>query len=84
MKNQDSITSEIQATLEKLFPLQQNQDKKGKTIVSKFDVEVKVLMEQLEGSEVHFIRCIKPNELKMKENLDEGYTLKQIRYLGVL
>jgi hypothetical protein len=33
-----------------MFPLQQNQDKKGKTIITKFDVEVKVLMEELEGS----------------------------------
>lgn len=30
------------------------------------------------------MRCIKPNELKVKEMLDEAYTLKQVRYLGVL
>lgn len=61
MKNADSVTLEIESILERIFPLQQGQDKKGKTIISKFDVEVKVLMEELEGSEVHFIRCIKPN-----------------------
>lgn len=41
-------------------------------------------MEELERSEVHFIRCIKPNEEKVKDKLNEIYTLKQIRYLGVL
>jgi myosin heavy subunit len=41
-------------------------------------------MDELESSEVHFVRCIKPNELKTKDLLDEAYTLKQIRYLGVL
>jgi myosin heavy subunit len=84
-KNEDKVTDEINNVLESIFPLNQTGARdKSKTIISKFDVEVKTLMEELERSEVHFVRCIKPNELKVKELLDEAYTLKQVRYLGVL
>ncbi len=41
-------------------------------------------MMELSSSQVHFIRCIKPNEVKKAGCPDENYILTQIRYLGVL
>ena len=42
------------------------------------------LMKQLKSCNCHFIRCIKPNEQKVKRVIDQFMTLNQIRYLGVL
>ncbi len=36
-------------------------DQAGKTILSKFSKEIDDLMNELNSSTVHFIRCIKPN-----------------------
>ena len=41
------------------------------------------LKEELESCGVHFVRCIKPNELKKKELLEPKFIMQQIRYLGV-
>ena len=41
-------------------------------------------MSELSSCDVHFIRCIKPNELKQKLNFVPSTALNQIRYLGVL
>jgi myosin-7 len=41
-------------------------------------------MEELSTSDCHFIRCLKPNEQKIKEKVVCSYTLLQIKYLGVL
>lgn len=42
------------------------------------------LMNELNSCNSHFIRCLKPNELKKSDILHEDMTLNQIRYLGVL
>lgn len=41
-------------------------------------------MQELNSCDVHFIRCIKPNDSKKPQELWPEMTLKQIRYLGVL
>ena len=41
-------------------------------------------MDELGQCGVHFIRCIKPNEIKQKGIFDEVYVMQQIRYLGLL
>ena len=41
-------------------------------------------MEVLKICDVSFIRCLKPNLLKQKENFQNTYVLQQIKYLGVL
>ena len=38
----------------------------------------------MESSELHFIRCIKPNESKEPDHIDERFVLQQIKYLGIL
>lgn len=45
---------------------------------------MKDLMNELNSCDVHFIRCIKPNEKKQKNFFVSGLALNQIRYLGVL
>lgn len=83
-KNQDSITQQIDSLINKLFPVGEGQEFKGKTLVTKFDKQLRALNEELQSSELHFIRCIKPNETKKADSLDERYALQQIKYLGVL
>lgn len=83
-KNQDSVTLEIDNLINRLFPPVEGQEFKGKTLVTKFDKQLRALNEELESSELHFIRCIKPNETKKPNSLDERYVLQQIKYLGVL
>ena len=45
---------------------------------------MKDLMGELNSCDVHFIRCIKPNEAKKKNFFVPLLALNQIRYLGVL
>lgn len=66
----------------KLFP-NTTKDQAGKTILNKFSKEIDDLINQLNTSSVHFIRCIKPNEEKQPFCPDEKFILTQIRYLGV-
>jgi len=42
------------------------------------------LMQELTSCDAHFIRCIKPNELKKAELFDQTFSMQQIRYLGIL
>lgn len=45
---------------------------------------MKELMTELQSCDCHFIRCIKPNELKKRDMFLTSYVLLQIRYLGLL
>lgn len=69
----------------------------GNTIWKKFAVQIRDLMEELgeatlakkgaeasEPCELHFIRCIKPNELAHKNMFVHSLVLLQITYMGVL
>lgn len=58
--------------------------KTDKFLGAKFRLEMKQLMEELGGSDCHFIRCLKPNEIKKPDHIIAGYCLLQIKYLGVL
>ncbi|KAL4507958.1 hypothetical protein ABPG72_021331 [Tetrahymena utriculariae] len=58
--------------------------KSNKFLGAKFRNQIKELMDELQSCDVHFIRCIKPNELKQKELFDENFVMLQIRYLGIL
>ncbi|KAL4487053.1 hypothetical protein ABPG72_001505 [Tetrahymena utriculariae] len=57
---------------------------KNKYLCSKFKLQMVELMSELNSSDVHFVRCIKPNEEKKKDHFIQGYVMQQIRYLGVL
>ena len=60
-------------------------DVKGdKFLGTKIRKEMTELMNNLNSCDVHFIRCLKPNELKVCNVFHQSNTLNQIRYLGVL
>lgn len=42
------------------------------------------LITELIRCDVHFIRCLKPNEEKEANNWNDSLCINQIRYLGVL
>ena len=42
------------------------------------------LMQRLESTTPHFIRCIKPNNLQSPESYEQGLVLQQLRCCGVL
>lgn len=58
--------------------------KKEKFLAGKFKGQIKELINELCVCDVHFVRCIKPNEEKKKDFFMDGYILLQIRYLGLL
>lgn len=68
LKNQDKINEEILVVVKRLFDNHKTQG--GKTILSKFSKEIDDLTAELSSSAVHFIRCIKPNELKQPHHPD--------------
>ncbi|KAM3127892.1 hypothetical protein pb186bvf_020010 [Paramecium bursaria] len=68
----------------KLFTVEPTQGKKDKSLSKKIRSQMTELMKELNSCDVHFVRCIKPNDVKKPLVLEQDYTLKQIRYLGVL
>ena len=55
-----------------------------KFLGTKFRTQMKQLMEELSSCDAHFIRCLKPNEMKKSDNFVPITVLSQIRYLGLL
>ncbi len=64
MKNQDKVNDEIAEIINNFFN-NPNKDQTGKTLLNKFSKEIDDLMNELNTSSAHFIRCIKPNEKKI-------------------
>jgi hypothetical protein len=54
------------------------------TLLSGFQTQLGSLMSELEDSNPHFVRCIKPNETKSSSIFNEDLVLQQLRYSGVL
>lgn len=50
----------------------------------KFKADIESLMKTLHSTAPHFVRCIKPNELKKAFYINPERTHHQLRYLGVL
>ncbi len=42
------------------------------------------LMEKLNSSSPHFIRCIKPNSTKLPNSFNTDYVIRQLRCVGVM
>ncbi len=55
-----------------------------KFLGAKFRGQMKQLMVELKSCDLHFIRCIKPNEEKKKGAFIHQFIMLQIRYLGIL
>jgi myosin heavy subunit len=57
---------------------------RGVSIASQFKSSLQNLVGDLEETEPHYIRCIKPNLRKTSNDFDAGEVLRQLRYAGML
>lgn len=68
----------ISKEMMKLIPM------KNKSLSIKYKQQLKDLMEELNNTEPHFVRCILPNLNKKPNNFDKSLVLNQLRCNGVL
>ncbi|OVA04934.1 IQ motif [Macleaya cordata] len=59
-------------------------DSQKLSVATKFKGQLFQLMQRLENTTPHFIRCIKPNNLQRPETYEQGLVLQQLRCCGVL
>eukprot|EP00979_Chaetoceros_neogracilis_P002461 scaffold430_cov234-Chaetoceros_neogracile.AAC.9 len=57
---------------------------RGVSVASQFKTSLQSLVSDLENTEPHYIRCIKPNLKKAGNNFDAGEALRQLRYAGMM
>jgi myosin heavy subunit len=53
-------------------------------VASQFKTSLQALVSDLENTEPHYIRCIKPNLKKASNSFDAGEALRQLRYAGMM
>jgi len=98
-KNRDTLTLDIMRLMlnsedefiSKLFAIDKEQQKQLKTAFNKhltlagqFKEQLVTLMAILEKTEPHFIRAIKPNNVKIPNQFDAVNTMRQFKYSGLL
>lgn len=92
-KNRDTLTDDVLQMLytstspfiQKLFPSAVNvstKDKK-KSLSSQFQDQLNALMQTLNATEPHYIRCVKPNHSKSSETFIPRIVYEQLTYSGV-
>lgn len=59
-------------------------DSQKLSVAAKFKAQLFQLMQRLESTTPHFIRCIKPNNLQSPRIYEQGLVLQQLRCCGVL
>lgn len=57
---------------------------RGVSVASQFKASLQTLMADLEQTQPHYIRCIKPNLSKSQNSFDSGEVLRQLRYSGMM
>ena len=57
---------------------------RGVSVASQFKSSLQSLVTDLERTQPHYIRCIKPNLGKAPDALDSGELLRQLRYSGMM
>ena len=57
---------------------------RGVSVGSQFKSSLQNLMDDLETTQPHYIRCIKPNSRKSPNSFASGDVLKQLRYSGMM
>jgi len=57
---------------------------RGFSVASQFKTSLQSLVEDLEKTQPHYIRCVKPNLKKAPNNFNAGEVLKQLRYSGMM
>ena len=93
-KNVDRISSDVSGFIAKIMkssPIfiqtKQPMNKRGSigvsTISSQFRQKLSELMNELESSSLHFIRCIKPNDEHIPKKWDVEKVRNQLNYCGI-
>lgn len=57
---------------------------RGVSVASQFKTSLQDLVHDLEQTQPHYIRCIKPNLKKAPNNFNAGEVLRQLRYAGMM
>ncbi|KAL3924100.1 MAG: hypothetical protein SGILL_001255, partial [Bacillariaceae sp.] len=57
---------------------------RGFSVSSQFKQSLQTLMDDLDTTQPHYIRCIKPNLSKAQKSFNAGEVLKQLRYSGMM
>ena len=57
---------------------------RGISVASQFRTSLQMLVMDLECTQPHYVRCIKPNTLKSPNTFDCGEVLRQLRYAGMM
>lgn len=57
---------------------------RGVSVATQFKLSLQSLVDDLEQTQPHYIRCIKPNPKKAPNALAAGEVLKQLRYSGMM
>lgn len=57
---------------------------RAQTVAARFRDQLKDLMTRLDQTQLHFVRCIKPNSKQEPVRFDAGLTLHQLRCCGIL
>ena len=58
--------------------------RKKKTLAAEFKSQLTDLLAHIDRSEVHYVRCIKPNETADPKNFNDEVVLHQLRYQGIV
>ncbi|KRH94657.1 Myosin class II heavy chain [Pseudoloma neurophilia] len=82
----DLISKSGNEFVSKLVPKRTQFEKKGffRTVAQKHKEQLAVLMNELQNTFPHFIRCILPNNMKRSDIFDNHFILHQLRCNGVL
>ncbi|KAJ1447952.1 P-loop containing nucleoside triphosphate hydrolase protein, partial [Pelagophyceae sp. CCMP2097] len=54
------------------------------TVTTKFKAQLASLIDEVEKTEVQYVRCLKPNKLKSKRHYDANMVVEQLRCAGVI
>lgn len=57
---------------------------RGVSVASQFRTSLQMLVMDLECTQPHYVRCIKPNTLKAPNAFESGEVLRQLRYAGMM
>ena len=65
-------------------PIARRSSIRGFSVASQFKQSLQSLVDDLERTQPHYIRCIKPNLTKSQNSFNAGEVLKQLRYSGMM
>jgi len=84
-KNKDLISNEIKDLLGNIPYLKiEESSKKKKSVMIQFRKSLNSLMNLIDKTEPHYIRCIKPNDMNKSNYLNRARVNDQLKYSGIL